>query len=182
MIWYELGNALRDAGEPADESIAAFTQSLALNPDFASGWDGLGRSLGDRGRFAEALSAFERAVALDASLALGWYGCGSALVQLRRPDEAQEAFDRAIALFPRYTLAWMGKGDAYSLRPTVEAIALVQQAFAQESAEVLPHLEQALQAKHPTEALAAFDRALELDPRLPGAASRCLVWQRQSLA
>jgi tetratricopeptide (TPR) repeat protein len=47
-----------------EAAVAAYREALAIDPDFADGWEGLSMALADLGRFAEAIAAGERVVAL----------------------------------------------------------------------------------------------------------------------
>ena len=45
-------------------AVAAYKEALAVDADFADGWEGLSMALADLGRFDEAIAAAERVVAL----------------------------------------------------------------------------------------------------------------------
>jgi adenylate cyclase len=72
-----------------DESIAAVERSIALNPNFAEGYNGLGIILHYAGRSEEALKPFERGVALNPSCPGMWlHFRAQAAFQLRRFEAA----------------------------------------------------------------------------------------------
>lgn len=45
-------------------AVTAYKDALAVDPEFADGWEGLSMALADLGRFDEAITAAERVVAL----------------------------------------------------------------------------------------------------------------------
>ena len=47
-----------------EAAVQAYRQALALDPDFADGWEGLSMALADLGHFDEAIAAAERVVTL----------------------------------------------------------------------------------------------------------------------
>jgi adenylate cyclase len=84
-----------------DESILAAETSIALNPNFADGYNSLGVVLHYVGRSEDALSCLERAVALDPmcpGMVLHFHG--QAYFQLRRYEEAAAVLKRRIFRFP----------------------------------------------------------------------------------
>ncbi len=84
-----------------DESILAAETSIALNPNFADGYNCLGVVLHYVGRSEDALSCLERAMALDPmcpGMVLHFHG--QAYFQLRRYEEAAAVLKRRIFRFP----------------------------------------------------------------------------------
>jgi len=75
---YNLGNLLRDDGDPAG-AVAWYGQALARRADYPEAWNNLGMALGTLGRTREAADAFAEALA-------------------RRPDDADPRINRANAL------------------------------------------------------------------------------------
>jgi serine/threonine protein kinase/Tfp pilus assembly protein PilF len=117
-----------------DRAIALFEQALALDPDYAEAWAGLGGAYQLKGTFLnipalleKAIECTERALALDPSLADAHTWLGAARLGLGRTDEAIVALEYAVALDPKQarpwsSLArayWLGRGD---LRKGVEAL------------------------------------------------------------
>lgn len=117
-----------------DEAEAAYRQALALKPQFPAGLSNLGILLSETGRDAEAVACFEEALRLDPGLADARHNRGAALANLHRHAEALEDFRAAIAAKP-------------------------------DEAEFHNSLGASLAVMGDTDgALAAYDRALTLDP------------------
>ena len=90
---------------PVAEVIARLEAQLAKDPDDAEGWQMLGWSYFQTGRYAEAATAFRRATSLDPDNAEYFSMLGEALVLASEngdglPADAEAAFERALALDP----------------------------------------------------------------------------------
>jgi TolB-like protein len=108
-----------------DESVRLFEQAVALDPEFARGWEGLAAASAvlidwvsvypsiDQSRLtAVAEQAAARALALDPSLSLPW-AARSLLVSYSQPIDFTAALgllDRAIAADPRNASAYLWRG------------------------------------------------------------------------
>jgi len=68
--WYLLGRTLLDPPQAED----AFNRALALEPDHARAWMGLGAVRRVKDQSAEATEAYQRAIALDRTLSEAWLG------------------------------------------------------------------------------------------------------------
>jgi TolB-like protein len=111
--------------ERLDESVRLFEQAVALDPDFARGWEGLAAasavlidwvatypSIDQSGLTALAEQAAERALALDPSLSLPW-AARSLLVSYSQPIDFTAALgllDQAIAADPRNASGYLWRG------------------------------------------------------------------------
>jgi tetratricopeptide (TPR) repeat protein len=115
--------ASRDA---PDRAISLFEKALALDPEYAQAWAGLGGAYQLKGTFLnlpelleKAITCEERALALDRDLADAHTWLGAALLSLGRVDEATASLERAIALEPGQARPWsmlarahwIGRGD-----------------------------------------------------------------------
>lgn len=145
-----------------DESVRLFERSVALDPEFARGWEGLAASAAvivdwintypdiDRpALLARAAVAAERALALDPQLSMPWAARALLAGYARPADHTQvvEQFDRAIAADPRNATAYLWRG--------INWITLGFLARAQED----------------------FERCLAIDP----AYANCLRWKSLAL-
>jgi serine/threonine protein kinase/tetratricopeptide (TPR) repeat protein len=123
--------ASRDA---PDRAISLFEKALAIDPEYAEAWAGLGGAYQLKGAFLnlaelleKAIECERRALALDPELADAHTWLGAAQLALGRADEAVASLQRAIELEPGQarpwaTLArahWIGRGD---LREGVAAL------------------------------------------------------------
>jgi TolB-like protein len=111
--------------EGLDESVRLFEQAVALDPEFARGWEGLAAasavlvdwvygypSIDQPRLMALAEQAAERALALDPSLSMPW-AARSLLVSYSQPMDFAAALgllDRAIAADPRNASAYLWRG------------------------------------------------------------------------
>lgn len=110
-----------------DESVRLFEQVVALDPQFARGWEGLGAASGviidweatypgiDRNRLsARAREAAERALALDSKLAMPW-----AVRALLLNYELPTPFAESLALFDKALSADPAQATVYLWRAIV---------------------------------------------------------------
>jgi serine/threonine protein kinase/Tfp pilus assembly protein PilF len=115
--------ASRDA---PDRAISLFEKALAIDPEYAEAWAGLGGAYQLKGTFLnlpelleKAIECERRALALDPELADAHTWLGASQLALGRADEAVGTLQRAIELEPGQarpwaTLArahWIGRGD-----------------------------------------------------------------------
>jgi TolB-like protein/tetratricopeptide (TPR) repeat protein len=111
--------------ERLDESVRLFEQAVALDPEFARGWEGLAAASAviidwvdsypsiDRSRLTALTEhAAERALALDPSLSMPW-AARSLLVSYSQPIDFPAALgllDQAITADPRNATAYLWRG------------------------------------------------------------------------
>jgi tetratricopeptide (TPR) repeat protein len=82
------------------DTAEAFRRVVALRPDDAAAWFGLGDALGQLRRFEEAADAFRRTVALAPDAHEHQIALGVALRNLGRVTEAEAIYRRVIAAHP----------------------------------------------------------------------------------
>ena len=131
MQQVEIGITHFDAGR-FEEARAAFEHALALDPNCAPAWNGIGRVNYHIGTPEEAIKAYERAIAIDPHFDHAYFGIGILLsAKLGKYDEAIVAYQRGLAANPNEaylanaiysTYARMGRFD--------EAIAGLEQSLA----------------------------------------------------
>jgi len=166
-----IGVALVQLGR-ADEAYPHFVRSAELQPNDAVSHSNIGAYLHQHERQAEAVPQYEIAVRLATDTqvrATTYANLGSAYRDLGDYSKSQAAFEQALQLNPNQFNAWLGMGilarrqgkldDAIfdfarsvELRPTAEGYLQLGAALAQ--------------AGHPREALAAYQRALQISPDL----------------
>jgi tetratricopeptide (TPR) repeat protein len=155
-----------------EEALAAFEQSISLEPAFAVGWNNKGFILDNLKRYDEALTAYEEAIKLKADYSGAWYNKGITLVRLGRYSEALVAYDEAIKLNPHFANAWYNKGMALSnLHRFDEALMAYDEALA--AATLDPTIATGWynkgfmlkELKRYEEALVAYEEAIKLDER-----------------
>lgn len=84
-----------------DYRLAAkmFSEAIALAPT-AEHCIGLGESLGQMGKLAEARAAFEKAIIIDPRCARAWYNMGVMYEKSGLNVEAESAYEKGIAIEP----------------------------------------------------------------------------------
>jgi len=157
---FNRGVALGALGR-AEEARAAYERAASLAPADPQAHHNLGATLAGLRRFEEALGAFDRAIALDSRYARALSSRAGALFHLGRLDEALESCDRAIAADPRASEAWDSRALVLLELDRPAAIAI-----APGEANAHYHRGNALrELARVEEAIAAYERAIALDPR-----------------
>ncbi len=165
-----LGSVLMEEGR-REESIAQLREGARLRPKSAEAQNALGEAFIAFDDPQSACAPFESAVALDPNLAAAQANLGAALLQLGQADAAAPHLDRAIALIGKqpdaaYPLYLRAKILSERGQPE-KAAADLRQAVALRSdfAEAWSDLGDARKTlRDDTGALAAFSRAVELNP------------------
>jgi serine/threonine-protein kinase len=96
---FQLGWTLCESRR-SDEALGYFRAAMALRPDAAPTYRGVGASLGRMGRVDEAIGYFQQALNIAPDYAVAHNDLGSALGGKRRLDEAIDHFREAIRLCP----------------------------------------------------------------------------------
>ena len=174
------GLALLQSGQPGD---AAEWLELAtrLDPRSAASATCLGVALGRLHRLDEAVRHLRQATVLDPAHGEAWTNLGLTLARLRPDDEAFAALRRGAELRPREPSAHLAWGRALQanarLLEALDALAPLAALRGPEGAAASSVRAAALHGLgRMPEALAAYDRALALDPtQLEAASQRLLV-------
>jgi tetratricopeptide (TPR) repeat protein len=103
------------------QAIIAFSDAIAINPNFAIAHFGLGVTYCRLENWEEALAYFEKTIELDPTFAQGYLGLGITYNILGFNDKAMEALKRAVLIDPRFAqahhalaLCYLGSGDRAS--------------------------------------------------------------------
>ncbi len=166
-----------------DAAIADFEQVVELQPDFFQAWNNLGEVLLRLKRPEAALAAFDKAILYEKDYLFAWNNRGNALRELARFAEAEVAYEAAIGIDPGYPYAWNGRGvarrrlgrNSAALEDFITASELAPNAFFEawyNRGIVLAELD----PPRPREAIAAFDKAIEIKPDYQAA-----IQQRQTV-
>ncbi len=164
--WLNLGAALKAQGD-LPGALDCFERSVRLQPMDPTANFNLGVALAGQGRIRDALAAFDRAIALRPEYAQAHCNRAGALGSLDRFEEALASCERALALKPAYAEAHSNRGTAlHRLGRLAEAADAFRAALAIEAdARHANHLGSVLSDLGRTEeALAAFDRSIDLNP------------------
>ncbi len=106
-----MGLAHLRQSRPADAE-SSFGRCVALNPDFAPGWLGLGQALHAQQRTSEALTALRKSAELAPAHAPTFVSLADALQTLGRLHDALPEYRRALAIDPALASARYGLGCA----------------------------------------------------------------------
>jgi predicted O-linked N-acetylglucosamine transferase (SPINDLY family) len=101
MFYSSLGFALVSA-QKADDAIAAYRASLALNPGNAQACSNLGNLLKNRREWDEAEALYRRAIALAPDYTFALFNFGALLCDRGNHDEAEKLLRRGFALNPAF--------------------------------------------------------------------------------
>ena len=101
VAWSRLGNAHAAAGNH-EEAVAAFRESLAIDPRPLLPWIGLGRAYEALGRNEEALETYRECVETHPESAVVHFQIGALLLRLGRTAEGAEELRRGLALDPAH--------------------------------------------------------------------------------
>lgn len=170
---YNLGDAYLTLEEPR-MAVGALLQAVALAPDYLLAQYDLGRAFFELGKFEDGAAASRAALKDDpemkyqsSNLGIGATGnLGLCLTNLGRPEEAVECYQRSLQLFAP-TFFNLGLAQ-FKLRRFEEALENFQLAakIHPNDAEYFDLVGNALsELGRKTEAMAALERSLEVDPR-----------------
>jgi serine/threonine protein kinase/Tfp pilus assembly protein PilF len=88
-----------------EQSIEAYQQALAVNPNYLPALIGLGNVLKNSRRYSDALEVYEQALAIDDNSYEAWYGRGLVEESLFQYQNAKQSYEKAFALKPDWEMA-----------------------------------------------------------------------------
>jgi tetratricopeptide (TPR) repeat protein len=172
----EQGNALLVQGR-YEAAIAAYEQSLKLEPTRGQAWLNRGCALFYLKEYEEAIASYDQALHRSGDLPDAWYNRAGALAKLHQYDQAIACYERATQLKPDYLAAWHDRGlTLVSLQRYSEALICFKQTiqlkpnapeFRLDLGRTLTHLHQY------QEAIAAYEEAIELQ------ANNAVAWSQK---
>lgn len=153
-----------------ERALAYFRAAQAVDPELASAAEGIARSQRMLGNLPAAEAAYEQSVRIDADYAIGHFNLGVIRSRTGRPEEGIEAFQEALRIQGDRveTLLALAEAQILARRPE-EALGVLARATALAPDEPGPQVLRGKllgQLERYSEAQAAFERALELDPEL----------------
>ncbi len=161
-----LGELKRGRLGPAEE---AMRKAVALAPDLADGWSGLGVVLMRLGRPADAEVAGEKALALAPTHADMWANRAGIRIELNRLPEAIEDAQRAVELDPKALHGWRMLSLAYLKAGKPREAAMAYQKLdgmvSMSAEELVSWSEAVLGSGNPDQALVILRRAEAADPQ-----------------
>jgi tetratricopeptide (TPR) repeat protein len=148
-----------------DQAIADFSRAIALNPDSALAHHGRGLAYQNKDDYDQAIADYNRATEIDPTDALAYRHRGFAYLDKADYDQAVADFSRAIEIDPTDVL-YADRGLAYLNKADLDqAIADFSRAIALNPDSALAHQGRGL--AYQAKAVADFNRATEIDPKIP---------------
>ena len=146
-----------------------FQKAITLDSQNARGYDGLGKSLYELGRYAESAVAMERGLALNPNFTNGWFALGSSYFSEENYEKAAEAYQKYLSLDSRNDggFSWLCR-SLVRLQRFDEAETASRRAIAINPTNALyfSDLGYCLEMlQRYDEAIQSFDQALALNPR-----------------
>ncbi len=132
-VFYNLANAYRNLYK-YDDAIANYKKSVALKPDYLSGWINLSVAYRDSGDIASAKFASTEAKKIDPNNIFIKHNDAIIASLLGQVDQSIAEFDKVILLDPNFVDAYVNRGWSF------------------------------YQLQKPDEAIRDFDKAISLDP------------------
>ena len=164
----------RQAGIYRDD-VTLFSHVVAHNPQARDAHLNLGVALFKANRFDEGLEAGRIALRQRPDSIKALTAVGRGLIAVGRPDEAEELLRRAVRLDPRDTRSRQNLAESLRKQERfVEAVEWYRAVLAIDDEFAPPYAGMGIAlfgARRYEEAIAALERALSLDPRLPTAAA-----------
>jgi tetratricopeptide (TPR) repeat protein len=166
-VWNALGNVLKASGRH-EAAVAAYTQALAIAPEYTDAHYNRGNALLALGRHEEALAGYDSALALDPGLVQAWNNRAVALQKLGLLAEALASLDAVLGLQPGHVEAHNNRGNLLMRQRRKEAaLESFERALAcrPDYADAYVNRARALNDMDRLDAaLASLDTALELQP------------------
>lgn len=149
--------------------IASLNHALEIDPKFTRAWLWLGEIYKSTGQMDRALQSYRRAIEIDPQQAVSYKALGLTLYGMQRCDEAVPIFQELIKVAPNDSVGPGSLGACLlNLKRYGEAAAVLETAVKMKPGlgSLYSELGTAyLRAGDDEKALAAYQKALELDPR-----------------
>jgi tetratricopeptide (TPR) repeat protein len=162
-----LGTRLMELGR-YDEAIAHHERAIALQPDYAPGYNHLGAALRATGRIDEAIARYRKALELQPDFASARYNLANAQLEQGRTGASADSFRRAIEANPGSVEAHNNLGIALAKQGDVRgAMAAFRNAIAVDPRSVHAHRNLGnllIDTGQRPEGVAHLERAAELAP------------------
>lgn len=113
--WFELGVEHNNGGR-LEESAAALTRAIELNPHYVDSWTNLGYVQCELGRYPEAIKSLQTAVQIEPTSHEGYCNLGVTHLRLSQFELAEKCFRIAIKIFPKYVNAYCNLGKALAMQ------------------------------------------------------------------
>ncbi|MDB9512327.1 tetratricopeptide repeat protein [Kamptonema animale CS-326] len=159
--WYNRGNMLGHLGR-FEDAIASLDKAIEFKPDKHQAWNSRGNALRHLGRFEDAIASCDKAIEIKPDYHEAWKNRAEALYNLGRYEEALASCDKAIEIKPDYHEAWHYRGlaryNSWRSLLQIPSFDLDDDSLWDDGAVALDNL------RRNEEALASFDKAIEIKP------------------
>ncbi|WP_377476924.1 MAG: tetratricopeptide repeat protein [Microcoleus anatoxicus] len=152
-----------------DEAVFHYRQALDLKPDWPELYYNLGNVVHKQGNLLGAIDCYQQAIALKPNYVLAFYNLAVVLAENNQLEAAIDSYRQVIALQPDYIDAYNNLGCTlvkHDRFPEAREIYQAGLAIQPDSASLYNNLGQVLLDKNPDGAIAAYQRAIELEPDL----------------
>lgn len=95
------------------KAIAEYNMAIAINPDYAPGYNNRGFAYVGKGEYEQAIADFNKAIEIDPQFAMAYNNRGYVYSVKAEYDQAISDSNRAIALNPKLVIAYNNRGLAY---------------------------------------------------------------------
>jgi tetratricopeptide (TPR) repeat protein len=167
LAYNNLGIWLLDEHRP-DEAIAAYRESLAINPSYEEAMNNLGHALAEKGLAREAVGYYRAALRTKPGLIEAHNNLGNALSDLGQIDDAIREYEFVLARRPRHADALNNYGVALAMKGrTAEAVERITAALRLKPDDVSAHSNLGnvyAMTGRPDDAIREYRRALALRP------------------
>ncbi len=172
--WNGMGNIALQSGK-IEEAIHAYKHAVELAPNLASPWNALGNAYERAGKTEEAVEAYQKAVDLNKYLLEPLTHLGAINLRLGRYEAAVKIYQKVVELTGDSGRSYSQLGLALQLNGKLtEAVTILKKGLLlldddKEKAIVWNRLGDAYkELKDQKNAMAAYQKAVELDPGLEG--------------
>lgn len=110
--WYEQGNQFLNS-KHYDEAVAAYTETVNLNPKNADAYNRRGLIYKMRGQYELAIADFSKTIELVPTNSNVYYNKGDSYFLNKQYELAVADFSKAIELTPEFSLAYIRRGLSY---------------------------------------------------------------------
>lgn len=150
------------------DAIAIYKKYLALDPNDAEVYLGLGKAYRELGQYVKAVAAHKKAITIEPDYAEAYYHMGLAYNNRKHYYEAMSAFKKYLAFEPNDAKAYLGLGIAYSgLKQYTDAIAAFKKAIVINPDDASAYHNMGLaynQLEQYSDSLVAFKKYIALEP------------------